>query len=274
MSQQQALFDTQPDPWSLDDQGDWLAARVVFSQRPYGPYDYSVPDEIRGRLKPGQRVKVPLGRGNRSIQGYCVELISPGDPAASTVNPSRMKPIAKLIDDQPLMTPALLDLGKWISHRWHCPLGVTIETIVPVAVRDHSNTRETIFLASDPDVMLNLDEMKLSPKQRKALEVLFASRDSLTPAELARAAGCTTAPIMSLRKKKLVRESTVRIERRSHELEEVLRKPNLPLNRDQKAALDLIENALNQNRHESILLHGITGSGKTEGLYPGHSKGD
>jgi len=47
MSQQQALFNTEPAPWSLDDQADWLAARVVFAQRPYGPYDYSVPDELR-----------------------------------------------------------------------------------------------------------------------------------------------------------------------------------------------------------------------------------
>ena len=264
MSQQQALFNTEPAPWSLDDQADWLAARVVFAQRPYGPYDYSVPDELRSKLRPGQRVKVPLGRGNRSLQGYCVELISPRDELASTVNPARLKPIICVVDEQPLMTQALLDLGKWIGYRWHCPLGVTIETIVPVAAREHSNTRQAIFLESDPDVILRIDELKLSPKQRKALEVLFASRDSLTPAELARAAGCTIAPITALRKKNLVRQSTVRIEQRTHELEEAVRKPNLELNKDQRSALQVIENALDQNRHESILLHGITGSGKTE----------
>ena len=171
MSKQQALFDKQPDPWSLDDQADWLAARIVFSKRPYGPYDYSVPAEMRGKLGPGQRVAVPLGRGNRPIQGYCVKIIGPGHPLASTVNPARMKPITSIVDEQPLISETLLELGDWISHKWHCPPGVTIETIVPVAAREHSNTRQAIFLESDPDVVKRLDEIKLSAKQRKVLEL-------------------------------------------------------------------------------------------------------
>lgn len=264
MTKQQALFDKQPDPWSLDDQADWCAARIVFSRRPYGPYDYEVPADLRGKLTAGQRVNVPLGRGNRSIQGYCVQIITPADPVAHTVNPSRMKPVTSIVDERPLVSTTLLELGKWISHRWHCPLGVTIEAIVPVAVREHSNTRQAIFLESDPEVVKRLDEIRLSPKQRRVLEILRDSRDSLTPAELARSAGCTTAPINSLRKKKLVRQSTVRIEQRTHELAPAERRPNLQLNDDQQAALDIIHAALERNEHESILLHGITGSGKTE----------
>ncbi len=264
MSKQQALFDKQPDPWSLDDQADWLAARIVFSKRPYGPYDYSVPAEMRGKLGPGQRVAVPLGRGNRPIQGYCVKIIGPGHPLASTVNPARMKPITSIVDEQPLISETLLELGDWISYKWHCPPGVTIETIVPVAAREHSNTRQAIFLESDPDVVKRLDEIKLSAKQRKVLEVLRDSRDSLTPSELAKSAGCTIAPVNALRKKQLVRQAKVRIEQRTHELTTADRRPNLELNQDQQSALAIINHALERNEHESILLHGITGSGKTE----------
>ncbi len=264
MAKQQALFETQPAPWTLDDQGDWMAVRVVFAQRPYGPYDYALPANLRGRLQPGQRVKVPLGRGNRSIQGYCVALISPQDAMAASVNPTRLKPVTAIVDPRPLIPTGLLQLGQWISDRWHCPLGVTLETIVPVAVREHSNTRETVFLHSDPQITAQLPDLKLSPQQRLALEVLRDSTDALTPAELARAAGCTIGPISALRKKKFVQQSTIRIEQRTHALAPATRLANLQLNVDQQAALHSIEGALERNQHESILLHGITGSGKTE----------
>jgi primosomal protein N' (replication factor Y) len=264
MSKQQALFDTRPAPWTLDDQEDWLAARIVFSRQPWGPYDYAVPPAMRGALQPGQRVKVPLGRGNRAMEGYCVQLISAADAEAGSVNPARMKPVTALVDREPLIPRTLLELGQWISWQWHCPLGVTLETIVPAAVREHSNTRAALFLESDPDVVRRLDELKLPAKQQRALELLRDSPDSLTPAELARVCGCTLAPINALRRKNLVKQSTARIEQRTHQLEPAVRRPNLPLNRDQQAALDIIGAALERNEHESILLHGITGSGKTE----------
>ncbi len=264
MSKQRALFDTEPAPWALDDAADWLAARIVFSQTPFGPWDYAVPGTLRGQLQPGQRVRVPFGRGNRYLVGYCVDLIHPRHELAGTVNPARLKPVDRLIDHQPLISKNLLELGRWISHRWHCPLGTTIDTIVPVAVREHSNTRETIFLESDPLVIKRLDEIRLTPLQRQAMDYLLHSPDSLTPAELARAVGCTPGPINTLRKKGLVRQSTIRIEQRTYELDNTRRQPAYALNADQRTALQTIQAALQRNEQETILLHGITGSGKTE----------
>ena len=112
MSKQQALFDTEPDPWSLDDQADWLAARIVFSKKPFGPYDYEVPAELRGQIQIGQRVQVPLGRGNRVMEGYCVDIIGPRHSLARSVNPSRLKPLIQVLDPQPLISQNLLDLGR------------------------------------------------------------------------------------------------------------------------------------------------------------------
>ena len=263
-SQQQALFNTEPAPWELDESQDWLAARVVFSSVPYGPYDYLIPDAWRGSLQPGQRVSVPLGRGNRSMEGFCIAVISPQDPDGIQVNAARLKPIREIIDERPLISANLLELAHWISYRWHCPLGVTLETVVPMAVRSNSNTRQAIFLESDPEVMALLDTLSLSRQQRKALEVLHAHRTTMTPTELAQAAGCSIGPISALRKNQLVRQQSARIEQRSHSLPSQTRRPDWPLNEDQTAALQVIQQALHGNRHETVLLHGVTGSGKTE----------
>ncbi len=59
---QQNLFSTEPAPWELDDQlEEQLIASVVFSDAPWGPYDYLVPEKWRSELEPGRRVRVPLG---------------------------------------------------------------------------------------------------------------------------------------------------------------------------------------------------------------------
>ena len=95
--QQSSLFDTQPDPWQLDDQDDWLAARIVFAAPPFGPYDYSIPTELESSVQKGVRVVVPLGRGNRTMTGYCIEIMTPSHPDAATVKPNRMKPITRVL---------------------------------------------------------------------------------------------------------------------------------------------------------------------------------
>ena len=70
-SRQSTLFDASPDPWELDSTHEALAATVVFAEQPHGPYNYAVPASLAAKLKPGQRVQVPLGRGNRPIISPC-----------------------------------------------------------------------------------------------------------------------------------------------------------------------------------------------------------
>ncbi len=59
-AQQQSLFDSAPDPWELDNADEQLAAEVVFHEPPHGPYDYRVPEAMRGKLQPGDRKSTRL----------------------------------------------------------------------------------------------------------------------------------------------------------------------------------------------------------------------
>ena len=70
---QQDLFgDTAP--WEDDDVELRTVATIVFPTGPDKEFDYLVPDELLGKLQAGCRVKVPLGRGDRPVIGYCVRL--------------------------------------------------------------------------------------------------------------------------------------------------------------------------------------------------------
>lgn len=261
---QASLFNVDPQPWQLDDQDDWLAARIAFPGRPYGPYDYSIPAEMESSVQPGVRVSVSLGRGNRIMMGYCIDVIGPFHPDAASVNPGKLKPIGAVIDQQPLISKPLLKLAKWISAYYLCPVGQVIETIVPPGVRNQSGTREMTFLSLAPEIVGQLDSLKLTELQRRILNTLSGTVQDWTPNELAETVGCTVGPISTLRKKGYIASSTRRVQQKTHEIPIEERVANLPLNDEQQTALSRIEHFIDEGQHRAFLMHGVTGSGKTE----------
>src|SRR5438105_7410018 len=112
---QQSLFETQPPQWEIDEAAAALVATVVLPGGPAGEFDYLVPAEMAGGTRPdrtleaGRRVRVPLGRGNRSVIGYCVEL------ATKPTGGRRLKAIAVVLDRQPLISPSMLRVTRWMA---------------------------------------------------------------------------------------------------------------------------------------------------------------
>ncbi len=252
------LFDSEPAPWEWDAAADILVATVVFPEAPLGTFDYLVPDELRGRLKTGARVQVPLGKGNRGVVGYCVRL----GPHSSTQK--RLKPISSIVDATPLMNPDILDLTHWLSDYYLCPWGTALEAVVPAGVRVQAGTRNVTFLDVSNDVAARLSRLSLPPKQMAALSQLVAAGRPLPTAELQARADCGHSPIQQLLKKGLIASETRRVHLGDPEAVPVPRTPPLPLNPDQAEALRAILHALQSRQHQTILLHGVTGSGKTE----------
>ena len=179
-STEPTLFDLAVPQWELDAAGEQLAATIVFPEQPHGPYYYAVPAALASKLQAGQRVQVPLGKGNRLIVGYCTAL------AIRSVGSRPLKPVARLVDDQPLLSPAMLRLTQWMADYYLCPLGQVLQTVVPAGVRGRAGTREMTFL-SVPDAIkqqLAAGELKLPTKQLDALRVLADSPRPLTPPEI------------------------------------------------------------------------------------------
>lgn len=255
---QQELFQTEPAPWELDAQGEQFVASVVFAEPPHGPYDYVVPEPLHAELEAGRRVRVPLGRGNRFVVGYCVSV----DNRPSTTR--RLKEVKSVLDAERLLSPAMLRVTQWMADYYLCEWGQAIEAAVPAGVRGQAGTREMTFLSVPTNVAARLTQLKLPPKQAAALKILAASPAPMTPPQLAAAARCTQVPINGLRKKGLIEADIRRIQKSDHDVVPEQREQNLKLNDRQQIALDTILESLDAARHETVLIHGITGSGKTE----------
>jgi len=255
---QQDLFETDPAPWDLDEAADQLVATVVFAEQPFGPFDYRVPESLRAEVGPGRRVRVPLGRGNRGVVGYCVRAEQRCEGMRS------LKDVQAVVDAEDLLTPAMLRLTEWMADYYVCPWGQVLEAVVPAGGRGQAGTREMTFLSVPTHVAAKLTQLKLPPKQANALKLLAASPEPLTPKQLAHAAKCTMGPVNGLRAKKLVVEEVRRVYHAEIDERVEERQPHLDLNRDQQIALETILETLHSGRHETMLLHGVTGSGKTE----------
>ena len=233
-------------------------ATVVFVGGLSGEFDYAVPDKLADKVEPGRRLRVPLGRGNRLVTGYCVKLgVKPSGPRP-------LKAVAGVMDARPLLSPMMLRLAEWIANHYLCDLGQVLETAVPAGVRAQAGTRLTTFLSIAPDAAERLPQIKLAKKQAAVMKLLTELTDSPTPGELAAAAKCTQGPIAALRKKGLIVARTERLSTRRQPQTPVELQDHLVLNSDQRTALDAILATLNSRNHQTVLIHGVTGSGKTE----------
>ncbi len=263
---QQSLFELQPPAWEQDDADDQLVASVVFATGPEQAFDYTVPERLREAIEVGRRVRVPLGRGDRLVTGYLVGL------ETRPVVGRKLKPLAGLVDQRSLLSPAMLRLTQWMSGYYLCPWGQVLEAVVPAGVRWQAGTREAVFVRLAPSLAGHFGkgqdkqpgELKLSPKQREILELVAAAGKPLAPTAIAGRVGCTLAPINALRKRGLLIAETQRVDSGPSVERSERQQAHLTLNPDQEVALATIRAALEARWHETILVHGVTGSGKTE----------
>ncbi|HEX3659779.1 MAG TPA: primosomal protein N' [Pirellulales bacterium] len=255
--EQHRLFD-EPAPWEADEAEQVLVATVVFPTGAPREYDYAVPAALAEAVQIGRRVRVPLGRSDRAAIAWCVgvEFRSSGG--------RRLKEVREVVDTRGLLSPAMLRLSRWMADYYLCEWGQVLEAIVPASVRDQSGTRLMTLLAVPTKVAARLAELKLPKKQLQILRALAASPEPLTPTQLAHLAHSTTGPITTLRRKGLIEAHTERLRYLEPVEAPIAAEADHTLNADQQRALTAIREALDSGLHSTVLLHGITGSGKTE----------
>jgi len=114
-------------------------------------YSYRIPESLADRVKPGVRVTVPLGPKDRPILGFCIET-SVGEWTTAA------KAVESVADDQPLLSPAMINLGRWIARYYACPLGRTLHLMVPAAAKSGAGGRGVKWVTLVPHEEVKADE--------------------------------------------------------------------------------------------------------------------
>jgi primosomal protein N' (replication factor Y) (superfamily II helicase) len=225
---------------------------------------YRVPPRLAGRLRPGGRVAVPLGKGNQPAVGYCVRV---EEGLADGIEPGRVKDLLDVLDDPPLIDAAMLELTRWMAGYYACSWGQALDAVVPAGVRKAAGTQVRTFLIVPEEIKLARETLSLPPKQAEVLAILCRSDELLTVADACRLARCATGPIAALRQRGYVHTVRRRAEKRPAappEPDPEPPRPPLVPTEEQRHVLDRMAPALEADGFAAFLLHGVTGSGKTE----------
>ena len=213
----------------------------------------------------GGRVVVPIG--SRSVTGIVVSK----DVSAAELNGRAAKPIKSVLDTVPFIPPDVVELARWTAEYYGAGLGETITAVLPPKTRDeradaHKTRRMAAITAAGMDAAHPVDSPSaLTPKQREALEILSGVADGLATVALA-ARGISSDTLTRLSRVGLVSFRQERVERDPFEssiLADVAALDH-PLTLEQRAALERLTRLAATGEFKTALLHGVTGSGKTE----------
>lgn len=247
--------------WEVAAANDRLIAEVVFNHPLSTRFSYLVPDQLRDMLQLGCRVEAPFGRGNKPLAGYCVGL-------STTLPPGRtLKTLISMLDREPLVDARMLELTRWIADRYLCGWGQVLEGMIPAGVKSNAGTRELVFYTLAPALACqpqgSVTAVRLPAKQKAALVALAAAGGPVRADDLAEAAQCGPGPLRALQDKGLIVQHR---ERSAPRVAEAVREAHqeIVMNADQRRAVETIVAVVRAARHQTLLLHGVTGSGKTE----------
>ena len=313
-----------------------VIVKVAVSAAPYSidkPYDYLVPEHLLEAAVPGVRVTVPFGRGNRESEGIILSRGS-GEKAPG------LKPLAAVLDRDPVLDRAGIELALWMRQRYFCTLFEAVKAILPAGLwyqlrevwhladsmdriaADEASVRvkkapavlDALFAnggsagldvlrdACGEDVGATLRAMqkagvvscetaakrKINDKKRRMVELAVSAEDALALAEakrrsapqrydvvrlLASTGKASSADICyftgaSMQTLRGLEKAGIVTFTEEEELRVPRVKPSEPgppivLNEEQQAAFDDIMALMESPKAEAVLLHGVTGSGKT-----------
>ena len=232
------------------------AARILVDGQSDLVLDYGIPPEA-GDVKPGCRVQVPLR--NRTATGTVLTLSEPA-PAWK----DRLKPILKLIDPEPLISPVMMNLASWAADYYSVALDQMIRCLLPETVRQENTAekmRKMVYLEKTP-AREELDALyRKAPRQAQMLDYFSSAKQQSAPLAAFGAGALNVA--RSLEAKGFISLKEEAVHRDPSTGEQFVPTQPMKLNQQQKA-LEEITAMCAAERKKPVLLQGVTGSGKTE----------
>ncbi|MDG1669553.1 MAG: primosomal protein N' [Akkermansiaceae bacterium] len=233
-----------------------LSASVLIDGPSELVFDYAIPDQLK--VLPGCRVRIPLR--NRPATGTVLRVheAPEGDFA--------LRYLTDLVDPEPLITPELLKLAEWITSYYGTPLEQVIRSIIPSSIRGEkgsSKTRRAALIDKPPSEEDLTILAKRAKRQHAILSLLTAASKPIPITELGGTSAASS--LKSLTEKGWVKLIDLEVRRDPDSGETFVPTQPLTLNPEQDEVLQAVNKSLNSEEPPNpILLHGITGSGKTE----------
>ncbi len=220
--------------------------------------DYSVPSRFSDSIGKGLKVTVPVRGYPRT--GYVLEV-------KDRPNFTPVKDVLK-VHESCAISHDLFSLALWMAKYYGAPLRNVFKTILPSSVRRETKEKQQLFVmrAQTKEELRSLcqDLRNKSSGQAAVLDAMLQAKKGLLLTELLEIAGVSRSPVDSLVKKGALAIDIIRIDRSPLVNEEYFQTPSKTLNPQQEIAFNAIAENMDAGGFKTHLIHGITGSGKTE----------
>jgi primosomal protein N' (replication factor Y) len=233
--------------------------RVIIDRAIHRELDYSVPEGLMGRIGVGSRVRVPF----RDTFALATVVALPEQTEAKGI-----RQIEAVIGRAPALSEHLLELARWIGVYYCCPIETVMRSMLPQVIRRAEvGWKKQLFVQPGCKIdSAQLDKLrKRAPRQAELVEAISKLERPTRAADLLRQTSLNNQALHALVKRGLAELREESVVRDPHADEHFVATSNLILNAEQACALNELTQALDSPENaRPILLHGVTGSGKTE----------
>ena len=233
--------------------------RVIIDRAIHRELDYLVPETLSERISVGSRVRVPFR--DKSALATVVATLAQSEAEG-------IRPIEAVVSDTPVLSEELLELGNWMSTYYCCPIETVMRSLLPQVIRRAEiGWKKQLFV--QPARKIDNEEIeqlrRRAPRQAELLEAISRLDAPISAAKLLRKMSLDNQTLRALVKRGFAELREQAVVRDPHGDEQFIATSNLELNEEQVLALKQITEALDSpGSARPILLHGVTGSGKTE----------
>jgi len=233
--------------------------RVIVDRAIRRELDYSIPETFVGRIRVGSRLRVPFR--DKSALATAVALLHES-PA------SGVRPIEALVGETPALSEELLELARWMSTYYCCPIEAVIRSLLPQVVRKAEvGKKQQLFVQRAREV--SADEIEIlrrrAPRQGELVAAIANQETPVLASQLLKNLSLDHQTLRAVARRGFITLVSADVERDPHGDEQFIATTELELNDEQVVALREVVIALDDPANaRPILLHGVTGSGKTE----------
>ena len=223
-------------------------------------FQYRIPEKLLDQIHPGTPVEIPFGRSNRKIRGYVVEVTEEPEFA-----PERIKPVSHVIREGIPIEGQLIALAAWMRENFGGTMNQALKTVLPVKQKTTEKEQRLIWLKPDPTTaksLLGELQRKHQTARARLLEALL-EQSPLPYETVTQKLNITVSVIRAMQERELIRVESIRSWR--NPLDQMKKQGTVvTLNPAQQQIVTGIENGWRSGDGRPCLIHGVTGSGKTE----------
>lgn len=225
------------------------------------PFQYRIPDALMGELEVGMAVMIPFGRANKRIKGYVMEITNRVD-----YDEMKLKEVDSIVKDGISAQADTIKLAWWIKENYGSTMIAALKTVLPVKKKIRQIVKKTIICKVDADVAAQKAE-EFEAKHQKAKARLMrelAAQPVLPQSLVTGKLNVTAQTIQALEKAGLLAVHVEDLYRSALPQNLSLSSSKKQLSENQGRIVDSIAADFKAGVRQTYLIHGVTGSGKTE----------